>query len=175
MTSRSGTPQVAAVAIRSASEDIVMIQPVDGKDLVHKFTVAGDDAGPQPVEQAFVGQLEPQRKQPAMTLLFFKQCAGKTVQPLRPEVEGEQSRIILFQDEFHCLHRFFYDSRLFPKGEHDTQTHNNILLQTVKFNSKTGHFPTMSPAHQPDTPQFVPCPFRNAAERGQFPKNDGQT
>ena len=144
------------------AEDIVMIQPIDGKDLVHKFTVAGDDAGPQPVEQAFVGQLEPQRKQPAMTLLFFKQCAGKTVQPLRPQVEGEQSRIILFQDEFHCLHRIFSDPRIFPKGEHDTQTHNNILLQTVKFNRKYGDFQqchlqineirhNSHPRHYPDT------------------------
>ena len=117
-----------------------MVQSVDGKDLVNELAVAGDDPASKPVEQAFVGQLEPQRKQSAVTLFFFKQRADKAVQPLRPQVEGEQSRIILFQDEFHCLHRIFSGSRIFPKGEHDTQTHNNILLQTVKFNREYGDF-----------------------------------
>ena len=52
---------------------------------------------------ASVGQLHPRRKQAAVTLLFFEQRTGKTIQPLRPQVEGEQRRIVLFQDEFHCL------------------------------------------------------------------------
>ena len=59
----------------------------------------------------------------------------KTVHPLRPQVEGEQLRIVSFQDEFHGLHPFS-GLRIFPEGEHDTQAHNNILLQTGKFNSK---------------------------------------
>ncbi len=32
--------------------------------------------------------------------------ADKVVQPLRQQVEGEQLRIVLFQDKFHCLPRF---------------------------------------------------------------------
>lgn len=112
------------------AEDIVVIQPIDGKDIVHKFTVTRDDAGPQPVEQAFVGQLEPQGKQSAVTLLFFEQCAGKTVQPLRPQVEGEQSCIILFQDEFHCLHQIFPVRASSPKGN---STHKTIIIYCTKW------------------------------------------
>lgn len=111
------------------AEDVVVVQSVDGKDLVHKLTVAVDDAASQPVEQAFVGQLEPQRKQPAMTLLFFELCTGKAVQPLRPQVEGEQSCIILFQDEFHCLLRFFPICASSPKGN---TTHKLTIIYCSK-------------------------------------------
>ena len=83
-----------------------MIQPVNGEDLVREFAVAGDDAGPQPVKQTFVGQGKPQGELTAVFLRFFQDFADKTVHPLRPQVEGEQLRIVLFQDEFHCLSRF---------------------------------------------------------------------
>lgn len=56
--------------------------------------------------------------------------ADKTVQPLRPQVEGDHLRIVLFEDEFHCQHRIFAGSRIFSEGEHDTQNRNNILFQT---------------------------------------------
>ena len=56
--------------------------------------------------------------------------ADTTVQPLRPQVEGDHLRIVLFEDEFHCQHRIFAGSRIFPRGEHDTQKHSNILIQT---------------------------------------------
>ena len=56
--------------------------------------------------------------------------ADKAVQPLRPQVEGDHLRIVLSEDEFHCQHRIFAGSRIFPKGEHDTQNRNNILFQT---------------------------------------------
>ena len=117
-----------------------MIQSVNGEDLVHEFAVAGDDAEPQPVEQASVGDFEPQGKQSAVLLRFFQDRTDKAVQPLRTQVEGDQFRIVLFKDEFHCLHRFFPVRASSPEGEHDTQTHNNILLQTVKFNAKTERF-----------------------------------
>ena len=81
--------------------------------------------------------------------------ADKAVQPLRPQVERDHLRIVLFEDEFHCQHRIFAGSRIFPKGEHDTKNHNNILLQAKKFNSKTGHFSTMSAANQRNTLQFA--------------------
>ena len=64
------------------AEDVVVVQPVDREDLVHEFTVAGDDAGPQPVEQTFVSQIKPQGKQTALLLRFFQDSTDKAVQPL---------------------------------------------------------------------------------------------
>ena len=114
------------------AEDVVVVQPVNGKNLVHKFTVTGDDAGLQPVEQTFVGQAEPQGKQTALLFRYFQNRTDKTVQPLRLQVEGEQLRIVLFQDEFHCLHLIFFCSNTFLPWENDTQINDNISCKIEK-------------------------------------------
>ena len=111
------------------AEDVVVVQPVDGEDLVHELPVAGDDAGLQPLQQAPVGDFEPQRKQTAVFLRFFQDRTDKAVQPLRPQVEGDQLRIVLFEDEFHCQHRIFPVRGSSPEGN---TTHKPTIIYCSK-------------------------------------------
>ena len=118
------------------AEDVVVVQSVDGEDLVHELAVAGNDAGLQPVEQTPVGDFEPQRKQSAVFLRFFQDRADETIQPLRPQVEGDQLRIVLFQDEFHLKHTVLFRqiSRIShpPPTADCTNTHYNIQPPPMK-------------------------------------------
>ena len=56
----------------------------------------------QPVEHSLIGQFQPQGEQTAVLFRLRQDGADETVQPLRPQIEGEQLRIVLFQDKLHC-------------------------------------------------------------------------
>ena len=53
------------------AEDVVVVQSIDGEYLIHELAVARNNTGLQPLQQAPVGDFEPQRKQTAVFLRFF--------------------------------------------------------------------------------------------------------